>query len=105
MQTVVELPKAFSVRDDHEFFPIQHLLARLNPALKVVQVATGRHVNGGPTVFWGLVYCGAQPPSQKTVEAALNEAGFDFGHNVLVQASGLWNGNSEQNQSTSGFPA
>lgn len=92
MQAVVELPKAFSVRDDHEFFPIQHLLARLNPALKAVAVATGRHVNGGPTVFWGLVYQQNQPPSRKAVEAALSEAGFDFGHNVLVQLADVWNG-------------
>ena len=28
MHTKIELPKAFSVRDEHEFLPIQHLLAR-----------------------------------------------------------------------------
>ncbi|NUQ63493.1 MAG: hypothetical protein HUU20_13525 [Pirellulales bacterium] len=95
MQTPVELPKAFSVRDDHEFYPIQHLLARMNPDLRVVQVATGRHVHGGPTVFWGLVYLDGKTPSRKDMEAALNEAGFDFGHNVLIQASELWNRNSE----------
>ena len=31
MHAKVELPKAFSVRDEHEFLPIQHLMARLNP--------------------------------------------------------------------------
>jgi hypothetical protein len=31
MHAGIELPKAFSVRDEHEFLPIQHLLARLNP--------------------------------------------------------------------------
>ena len=56
MLTKVQLPKAFSVRDDHEFFPMQHLMARLNPGLMVKQVATGMHVEGGGTVFWGIVY-------------------------------------------------
>jgi hypothetical protein len=37
----MKLPAAFSVRDDHEFFPIQHLMARMNSKLMVVQVATG----------------------------------------------------------------
>jgi len=90
MQAPVEVPKAFSVRDDHEFLPFQHLLARLNPQLRVVQVATGVHVNGGCTVFWGLVYLETHPPSRNEVEAALREAGFDFAHNVLVQRSGVW---------------
>ncbi len=95
MQAVVELPKAFSVRDDHEIFPIQHLLARLNPELRAVQVTTGRHIHGGPTVFWGLVYLKDHVPSRKAVEAALTEAGFDFGHNVLVQLADLWDGELE----------
>jgi hypothetical protein len=90
MQGVIELPKAFSVRDDHEFFPIQHLLARLNPKLMVVQVATGRHVSGGSTVFWGLVYLEDQPPTTKDTENALRDAGFDFGHNVLIQTKNPW---------------
>ena len=55
MHTNVELPKAFSVRDEHEFLPIQHLMARLNPQLTVNQVATGVHVDGGTTVLSGLV--------------------------------------------------
>jgi len=92
MQATIKLPQAFSVRDDHEFFPIQHLLARMNPQLRIVQVATGVHVNGGCTVFWGLVYQDGQTPTKKDVEGALREAGFDFAHNVLVQASSLWNG-------------
>ena len=87
MQTKVELPRAFSVRDEHEFFPIEHLMARLNPKLSVKQVATGVHVDGGETVFWGLVYGKGQPPSVNTVEIALREAGFDFVHNVLPQAT------------------
>ena len=53
MQATVDLPKAFSVRDEDEFFPMQHLMARLSPQLHVVQIATGRHVNGGSTVLWG----------------------------------------------------
>ena len=83
----VELPKAFSVRDEHEFLPIQHLMERLNPQLVVKQVATGVHVNGGDTVFWGLVFLTSELPSKQKVEMALREAGFDFVHNVLTQAA------------------
>jgi len=81
MDATIELPKAFSVRDEHEFFPIQHLLARLNAKLMAVPIATGVHTNGGCTVYWGLVYQEGQTPSQQEVEAALTEAGFDFAHN------------------------
>ena len=90
MKAKVELPKAFSVRDDHEFLPIQHLLARLNPHLLVRQIATGVHVDGGETVCWGLVYLKGEPPSRTKVEVALREAGFDFVHNVLTQATFVW---------------
>ena len=31
MQAKINLPSAFSVRDENEFYPIQHLVARLNP--------------------------------------------------------------------------
>ena len=55
MHVGIELPKAFSVRDEHEFLPIQHFLARLNPQLVVKELATGVHVDGGGTVHWGLV--------------------------------------------------
>ena len=92
VQTQIDLPKAFSVRDEHEFYPIQHLMARLNPKLVVTQVGTGVHVNGGCTVFWGLLYLKGQPPSRKEVEAALAEAGFDFARNVLTKASESWTG-------------
>lgn len=92
METTVELPKAFSVRDEHEFYPFQHLMARLNPQLKVVQVATGVHLNGGCTVCWGIVYDDGQPLSGRDVEAALKEAGFDFSHSVRIHASNLWTG-------------
>ena len=85
MHAKIELPKAFSVRDEHEFLPIQHLMARLNPQLVVKEVATGVHVDGGGTVCWGLVYAKGEPPSKKKVEIALREAGFDFAHNVLTQ--------------------
>ncbi len=90
MQAMVELPKAFSVRDDHEMYPIRHLIARLSPQLRVAQIATGMHVHGGCTVFWGLVYREGQTLTKKEVEAALREAGYDFAHNTLVQASGAW---------------
>ena len=85
MHARVELPKAFSVRDEHEFFPIRHLMERLNPKLMIKQVATGVHVDGGTTVCWGLVFLNGEPPSKKKVEIALREAGFDFAHNVLTQ--------------------
>lgn len=85
MHTKIELPKAFSVRDEHEFFPIQHLMTRLNPQLVVKQVATGVHLDGGSTVFWGLVFLQSEPPSKMKVEMALREAGFDFAHNILTQ--------------------
>jgi hypothetical protein len=94
MHTIIELPKAFSVRDEHEIFPFQHLMARLNPKLRVKQVATGVHADGGSTVFWGLVYLADQQPSKKEVASALNEAGFDFGHNVLTQAAYVWTDHS-----------
>jgi hypothetical protein len=87
MRMNVKLPKAFSVRDENEFLPIQHLLARLNQKLLVKQIATGVHVDGGETVFWGLVYLDGESPSKKKVESALREAGFDFDHNVLTQAA------------------
>ena len=89
MKAKVELPKAFSVRDDREFLPIQHLLGRMNPKLRIKRVATGVHVDGGGTVFWGIVYLEGEPPSKKKVENALREAGFDFVHNVLTQAAGV----------------
>jgi hypothetical protein len=87
MHTKIEVPKAFSVRDEHEFLPIQHLMARLNPNLLVKQIATGVHVEVRSTVFWGLVILNTEPPSKKKVEIALREAGFDFAHNVLTQAA------------------
>lgn len=71
MKAKVELPKAFSVRDNHEFFPIQHLLDRMNPRFRVKRVATGVHVHGGATAYWGLVYLDGEPPSKTSVEAAL----------------------------------
>ncbi len=90
MQAVVELPKAFSVRDEHEFYPMQHLMARLNPRLLVKQIATGMHVDGGGTVCWGLVYVEGQPLTRRQVETALREAGYDFDHNTLIPAPNIW---------------
>jgi hypothetical protein len=92
MKAQVELPKAFSVRDEHEFYPIQHLMARLNPMIVVTQAGTGAHINGGCTVFWGLAYLKGQTPSRKEAEAALSEAGFDSARNVVTKASELWTG-------------
>ncbi len=85
MQATVDLPQAFSVRDEHEIYPVRHLMGRLNPDLRVVQVATGMHVNGGCTVFWGLVYDHGQPLERADVEQALQRAGFDLAHSGPVQ--------------------
>ncbi len=90
MHAKIELPKAFSVRDKHEFLTFQHLMARMNPKLLVKEVATGVHVDGGDAVHWGLVYLEGKLPSQKKVEIALMEAGFDFAHNVLTQGAMAW---------------
>ena len=90
MRTTIELPKAFSVRDENEFLPFQHLVGRMNPCLHVTRVATGVHVNGGPTVFWGLVHIDGHPLSDGEVENALREAGFDFEHNALLQRAESW---------------
>jgi hypothetical protein len=95
MRAEIELPKAFSVRDEHEFYPLQHLTARLNSKLMVEQVATGKHVNGGSTVFWGIVYLSGQKPNKAEMESALKEAGFDFRHDNLTHAAYLWNAAAE----------
>ncbi len=90
MQAVVELPIAFSLSDDREFPLIQELVARLNPNLLVIQVATGLHISGGDTANWGLVYLHGQPLTEKDVHAALEEAGLDFQHNAEIQPSRVW---------------
>jgi hypothetical protein len=94
MQARVDLPKAFSVRDENEFYPIQHLMARLNAKLMVRHAGTGRHANGGPTVWWGLVHLDGQPLTKKEVETALKDAGYDFGCNGL--SPGLWDAETEE---------
>jgi len=94
MQTAINVPQAFSIRDENEFYPIQHLLARLNPKLIVTRIATGRHINGGPTVVWGLVHLEGSPPTQATMEDALEDAGFDLANNVDVEVSCLWGAES-----------
>ena len=90
MQAAVELPKAFSVRDDREFPLIQDLMARLNPKLMVIQVATGLHVGSGCTVNWGLVYLDGEPLTDTDVQAALQEAGLDSEHNAEIPPSRIW---------------
>jgi hypothetical protein len=90
MQATIELPKAFSVRDERELLLVQHLMERLNPRLLVMQVATGLHIAGGSTVTWGLVYLDGQVLTEREVRAALQEAGLDFQHNAEIQASRIW---------------
>lgn len=87
MQAEVQLPTAFSVRNEDEFFPIQHLLARMNPDLIVTQVATGVHRNGGCTVLWGLVYSKSESITSEQVETALEDAGFDRSRGVIQELS------------------
>jgi len=101
MQAAVELPKAFSVRDDCELPLIQDLMARMNPKLLVAQVATGLHVNSGCTVNWGLVYLDGQPLTDEDVQAALEEAGLDTQHNAELQPSRIWINNQSEAIETS----
>ena len=91
-----KLPKAFSVRDDCELPLIQDLMARMNPKLLVVQVATGLHVHSGGTVTWGLVYLDGQSLTDKDVRAALEEAGLDLQHNAEIQPSRIWVDNQSE---------
>lgn len=78
MDLPVTLPVAFSVRDVHEFQAHRHLLQRMNPALRVTEVATGVHVHGGATVYWGLVHdADTLKVPEDTILAALVVAGFD----------------------------
>jgi hypothetical protein len=86
MKATIELPKAFSMRDDRELPLIQDLMARLNPKLLVTQVATGMHVDGGYTVNWGMVHMDDQPLTDADVAAALKEAGLDAQHNAEIQS-------------------
>lgn len=90
MQASIDLPQAFSVRDENEFYPIQHLMGRLNPKLMVARLTTGRHIHGGPTVVWGLVYLDRHKPAKNDVDAALKAAGYDFAQNGPVQTAILW---------------
>ena len=87
MKATIELPRAFSVRDDRELPLIQNLVSRLNPKLMAIQVATGMHVDGGYTVNWGLVYMDGQPPTDEELQAALKDAGLDVEHNAEIQPS------------------
>jgi hypothetical protein len=96
MQATIELPRAFSVRDDRELPLIQDLMARLNPKLLVVQVATGLHVDGGCTVTWGLIYMDGQPLTDEDLQAALKDAGLDIEHNAEIQPSRIWVNNQPE---------
>ena len=90
MEATIALPKAFSVREDRELPLIKDLMARLNPKLLVIQVATGVHVDGGYTVNWGLIYMDGHPLADAEVAAALKEAGLDAQHNAEIQPSRIW---------------
>lgn len=90
MQIVIELPKAFSVPRDNDIQLIQDLMARLNPRLLVMQVATGVHVDGGSTANWGIIHLDGQPLMDTEVHSALEEAGLDLQHNAEIQAPRIW---------------
>jgi hypothetical protein len=59
------------------------MLQRLHPGLLVQEVGTGIHLNGGPTVYWGLVYIKGQSLVDADITKCLEHAGFDFRHNKL----------------------
>ena len=82
-------PEGVLMRDEHEFFAHQDVMARMNPQLRVTQVAMGVHVNGGCTVFWGLVHLDGQKIGRGELETALVEAGFDLKHNGPLQKLNL----------------
>ena len=90
MRATIELPKAFSVREERELPLVQDLMTRLNPKLLVVQVATGVHIDGGYTVNWGLVYMDGQSLTDDDVAVALKEAGLDAQHNAEIQEPRIW---------------
>jgi hypothetical protein len=92
MKTSIELPKAFSIRDDRELPLIRDLVQRLNPKLVVKLIATGMHVNGGSTVHWGVVYLDGQPLVEAEVRQALEDSGLDFQHNAEIQPARIWVG-------------
>ncbi len=96
MKTTVTLPAAFSVRDANEFFPMRHVMARLNSKVTVTEVATGRHVNGGEIVLWGIIQKEGQPLTKCEVEDALREAGFDFAHDASIRPSNLLAADQEE---------
>lgn len=83
MKANIVTPKAFSVRDDNELVAFKHLMARLNPKLRVTQIGLGLHVEGGHTAYWGLVHLEGQKLGKTEVEQALREAGFDFQQHTL----------------------
>jgi hypothetical protein len=90
MKATIELPKAFSAREERELPLVQDLMTRLNPKLLVVQVATGVHIDGGYTVNWGLVYMEGQRLTDADVAAALKDAGLDAQHNAEIQEPRIW---------------
>jgi hypothetical protein len=84
MKTTVNVPKAFSVRDEHEFLAFRHLMNRLNIDLQIEEVGQGLHVNGGSTVYWGVVFLKGNRPSKEEIVKVMEEAGFDNKHNGAI---------------------
>lgn len=77
----INVPVAFSVRDYHEFQAHRDVLFRLNPQFRISEIATGIHIHGGPTCYWGLVHLEGQKVDAGIIHEALHTAGFDFKHN------------------------
>lgn len=86
MQITLELPLAFSVRDDHEISIIQDLVQRIDARLVVILAATGMHKSGGATVNWGVIHLAGPVPGESLIQAALQKAGFDARHNIAIDA-------------------
>jgi hypothetical protein len=55
-------------------------------------------VDGGGTVFRGLVYMKDEPLSKKKADAALREAGGDVAHNVFPQAAFVWTDHADEKE-------
>ena len=75
MKVEITLPVAFCAEDYHEFKYWEKVFQKLNPKLKVIEVAFGPS-ESSICVYWAVVYLG-QKPDEKAVRAALVSAGWD----------------------------
>lgn len=75
MKVELNLPTAFYAKDYHEFDEYERFAKKLNPKLKVKEVAFGSSPDGWRDVYWAIVYCGGKPSEHK-INKALFEAGY-----------------------------